>query len=90
MKKLKLLIVSIILIFSSIIVVHAKNVDVYLFHSDSCPHCAKEIKYLESIKDDMGINIHYYEVSEFPTVIDKVRDKDGTYLYNYNVYDMRV
>ena len=73
MKKLKLLIVSIILIFSSIIVVHAKNVDVYLFHSDSCPHCAKEIKYLESIKDDMGINIHYYEVGENPEIIDKVR-----------------
>ena len=75
MKKFKLLLFSFLIIFIGILNVDAKNVDVYLFHSNTCPHCAKEREYLESIKDDMGINIHYYEVSEFPTVIDKVRDK---------------
>ena len=74
MKKLKLFIISIILIFSYTLVVEAKDVDVYFFHSDSCPHCAKEKTYLESIKDDMGINIHYYEVNENPDIIDRVRD----------------
>lgn len=75
MKKFKLLLFSFLIIFIGILNVDAKNVDVYLFHSNTCPHCAKEREYLESIKDDMGINIHYYEVSEFPNVIDKVRDK---------------
>ena len=74
MKKLKILLFSIILIFIMIYKVEAKDVDVYFFHSNSCPHCAKEEEYLESIKDDMGIKIHYYEVSEFPNVIDKVRN----------------
>ena len=75
MKKFKLIILSFILIFMWTIKVEAKNVDVYLFHSDTCPHCAEEREYLEEIKDDMGINIHYYEVSKYPNVIDKVRDK---------------
>lgn len=75
MNKMRFLIFSFILLFICIINVEAKNVDIYLFHSDTCPHCAKERSYLESIKEDMGINIHYYEVSEFPSVIDKVRDK---------------
>ena len=83
MKKLKLLIITIILIFSHALVVSAKNVDVYLFHSDSCPHCAKERTYLESIKDEAGINIHYYEVSDNPDLIDKVRDELN--IHNYYV-----
>ncbi|MBQ9319067.1 MAG: hypothetical protein IJR82_05490 [Bacilli bacterium] len=74
MKKINILIIAIICIFIEIIGVEAKNVDVYLFHSDSCPHCAKEREYLESIKKDEGLNIHYYEVSEFANITDKVRD----------------
>ena len=58
LKKFKLLLFSFLIIFIGILNVDAKNVDVYLFHSNTCPHCAKEREYLESIKDDMGINIH--------------------------------
>ena len=83
MKKIKLLIFGLIMLLSCAISIKAKDVDVYLFHSNSCPHCTKEREYLENIKDDMGIKIHYYEASEFPNVIDKVRDKlniDNSYV----------
>lgn len=40
------------------------NVTIYLFHSDSCPHCRAEKKFLEEIKDDYpGLVIRSYEVS---------------------------
>ena len=45
MKKYSILLITFICIFIGIINVEAKNVDVYLFHSDSCPHCAKEREY---------------------------------------------
>jgi glutaredoxin len=83
MKKIKLLIFSIVLIFTYTITVSAKNVDVYLFHSNTCPHCAEEKEYLENIKDDVGINIHYYEVNENPKAIEQVRKKlniDNSYV----------
>lgn len=75
MKKIRLLLFSFILLFISIVSVKAKNVDLYLFHSNTCPHCAEEREYLESIKEEEGINIHYYEVSEESSITDKVRDK---------------
>lgn len=43
--------------------VSAKEVNLYLFHGDGCPHCAKEREYLKEIEkkyDD--VNIHLYEV----------------------------
>lgn len=72
MKKGKLLIFGIILIFCFLFKVEAKNVDLYLFHSDSCPHCAKERAYLKENADDLGINVHYYEVSENTDIALKV------------------
>lgn len=75
MKKIRLIFFSFILLFIGVISVKAKNVDLYLFHSNTCPHCAEEREYLESIKEEEGINIHYYEVSEEVNITDKVRKK---------------
>lgn len=77
MKKYSILLITLICIFGGIFGVEAKNVDVYLFHSDSCPHCAKEREYLEKIKKSEGLNIHYYEVSESADITDKVRKRLG-------------
>ena len=71
------------LLFIFINKIEAKNVDVYLFHSNSCPHCAEERKYLNEIKDDLGIDVYYYEVSEDASITDKVRNKlniDNSYV----------
>ena len=73
MKKLKLIIISLIFMFICTLNIEAKELDVYLFHSDTCPHCAEEREYLESIKYEQELNIHYFEVSKFPSSTDKVR-----------------
>jgi len=40
-------------------------VNIYLFHSDTCPHCKEEIKYLDSVKDKYdNIKIYMYEISD--------------------------
>ena len=75
MKKLKKILFLFVLLFLFTSKIEAKNVDLYLFHSNSCPHCAEEREYLEKIEAEMGINIHYYEVSENANLTDKVRDK---------------
>jgi len=59
--------------FTCTLNIKAKELDVYLFHSDTCPHCAEEREYLESIKNEQELNIHYFEVSKFPSSTDKVR-----------------
>ena len=73
MKKLKLIIISLIFMFICTLNIEAKELDVYLFHSDTCHHCAEEREYLESIKNEQELNIHYFEVSKFPSSTDKVR-----------------
>jgi len=43
--------------------VSAKEVNLYLFHGDGCPHCAKEREYLKEIEKEYDdVNIHLYEV----------------------------
>ena len=83
MKKLVRILFSIVLIFVCISVVRAKDyVDLYLFHSESCPHCKAEIKYLKSLDYDY-LKIHYYEVNKYPKLVDKVRkayDIDNSYV----------
>ena len=44
--------------------VNAKEVTVYLFHSDTCPHCKEEIKYLNKyISKHEDVKLVKYEVS---------------------------
>ena len=41
------------------------KINLYLFHSNSCPHCAKEKEFLKSIKDKYPeLNIYMFEVSK--------------------------
>ncbi len=62
MKQLKkLLVIGILCLFP--IFVQAKEVNLYLFHGDGCPHCAKEREYLEQLKDKYpNLQVHLYEV----------------------------
>lgn len=40
-------------------------VNIYLFHSDTCPHCKEEIKFLNNIENDYdNIKIYMYEISD--------------------------
>ena len=40
------------------------EIRLYLFHSETCPHCKEEIEYLDTIKDDYpNLDIVKYEVS---------------------------
>lgn len=41
----------------------AKDITLYFFHGDGCPHCAEEEKFLDKLKEEnTNINISYYEV----------------------------
>lgn len=55
-----------------------KEVNVYLFYSETCPHCAAEHKYLDSIKDKYDLNIYSYEISN-PDSVEKL-EKISKYL----------
>lgn len=85
MKKLfKGLFIAILLLLS-ISSVKAKNyVDLYLFHSKSCPHCQAERKYLKKLEKKYDyLKVHEYEISKYPKLVDKVRkayDIDNRYV----------
>ena len=60
----KYLIYFCIVIFSfflSISNVNAREINLYFFHGDGCPHCADEEEFLSKYKDD-NLNIVRYEV----------------------------
>ena len=65
MKKLINYIFIILIVFLFPIIGNAKEKEVtlYLFHGDGCPHCAEEIEYLDSIYNDYEeLKIVKYEV----------------------------
>ena len=73
MKRIKMLLFVLMVFIVNIIVVKAdtdKNlVNIYLFHSDTCPHCKDEIKFLDDIKDRYdNIRIYMYEISDSDNV----------------------
>lgn len=62
MKKTIKVIIFLFLLFMPISIC-AREVNLYLFHGDGCPHCAKEREYLKKLEkkyDDL--NVHLYEV----------------------------
>ncbi|PLW79750.1 hypothetical protein C0585_06205 [Candidatus Woesearchaeota archaeon] len=63
MKKNILLILTLMLIFTSLNTYAMDNtVDIHLFYGSGCPHCAKEIAFLENIIEDYPtLNINKYE-----------------------------
>ena len=65
MKYFRFLIVFIFIFLISPFGIYAKEqVDLYLFYSSTCPHCAKEKAFLEDISPKYNnLKIHLYEVS---------------------------
>lgn len=80
MKKLKLLILTILLLLP--ISISAKEkVNLYLFHSETCMHCQAEIRYLNELKEEYdNLKIHLYEVDSHKDnakLMIKVKEKLG-------------
>ena len=65
LKKILNLLVICILFIPSVYADSDKNlVNIYLFYSDSCPHCAKEKVLLKELEDKYdNIKVHKYEVN---------------------------
>lgn len=65
MKRFKLALIILPLIFFMMPTYASEKVQVYLFYSDTCPHCAHEIEYLEkTYAQDKQVELNYYELSE--------------------------
>ena len=64
MKKITTYIILVFAIFIFPNIVKAEEVNLYLFHSQDCMHCASEREWLASIKDKYPyLNIYEYEVT---------------------------
>lgn len=71
-KYLKKIVLSLIIFITSISFVSADNisnnknlVNIYLFYSDSCPHCASEKELLNELMDDYdNIRLYKYEIGD--------------------------
>ena len=78
MKKISLLIILIFTMFFTINV-SAKEIELYLFHGDGCPHCAEEINFLGTLNPN-DVHINKYEVwynEENATLMEKVKENLG-------------
>ena len=87
MKKIYKILFIFVILLLNISLVYAdddKNlVNIYLFHSNTCPHCKEEIKYLDKLEKVYdNIKIYKYEIS----------DKDNLSLLNKaaKLYDTQV
>lgn len=63
---------TITLLFLFIPLCYASDVTIYLFHSDSCPHCKSEREFLSTLDN---VDIKMYEVTDYSKLLTKVRDK---------------
>ena len=78
MKRISLLIILIFTMFFTINV-SAKEIELYLFHGDGCPHCAEEINFLGTLNPN-DVHINKYEVwynEENATLMEKVKENLG-------------
>ena len=69
MKRISKILFIFIVFILNISLVYAddeKNlVNIYMFHSDTCPHCKEEIKYLDKLEKNYdNIRIYKYEISD--------------------------
>lgn len=55
------IILLILMFFSFNLNVEAKDVNLYLFYGEECPHCEAEQKYLDELKEEYNFNIIKYE-----------------------------
>ena len=64
-KKLLIVLLVGLFIIPNVKAKEKNQVKLYLFYSSTCPHCAKEKKYLETIEEKYdNLTIYKYEVSE--------------------------
>lgn len=81
MKKVIKVIVFLLLIFP--MAVSAKDINVYLFYGDGCPHCKAEEEFLESyLKDNNDVKLYTYEV--WYNTENQTKFKDVQKILNYN------
>lgn len=80
MKKISYLL-FIIFMMIPLCVCAKEDVDIYLFHSETCSHCQAEIEFLNDLKDDYdNLSIHLYETNSSKKNMEfmiKVKDKLG-------------
>lgn len=64
-KKFLILLIALLLVIPTSVNASETVIDIYLFYSNTCPHCAKEKEYLSDLQEnDPNINVYTYEVSE--------------------------
>ncbi len=65
MKKFLILLIALLLVIPTSVNASETVIDIYLFYSNTCPHCAREKEYLSDLQEnDPNINVYMYEVSE--------------------------
>ena len=78
MKRIFKLLLIIVLLFPLTVFAKDNKIKLYLFHGDGCPHCAEEIKFLETIeKKYKNLEIVKYEVwynEENSTLLKRVEE----------------
>ena len=78
MKKFIYSLVIVFTMFLSISYISAKNVNLYLFHSSTCPHCKEERSYLKKLQKKYDyLKVKEYEVHDSMSVTEQVRDGFG-------------
>ena len=61
----KIIITALLLFIPFVVSADEKTLRVYLFHQESCPHCKKEIQYLEELKNEYSnLDVVTYEVRQ--------------------------
>lgn len=77
----KIIITALLLFIPFVVSADEKTLRVYLFHQESCPHCRKEIQYLEELKNEYSnLDVVTYEVSQNVmnyNFMNRVIDKTG-------------
>ncbi|MCM1370576.1 MAG: hypothetical protein NC181_01620 [Clostridium sp.] len=67
MKKIKyllIIIMSLLFVIPSTNVEAKEQVNIYLFHSNTCSHCKAEIEFLNELSSSNNIKLHLYEINE--------------------------
>lgn len=75
MKKALYMLLFFLTFFLGINISKAYDVDLYLFHSSSCPHCKEERSYLKTLEEKYDyLEVHYYEVHENALITSQVKE----------------
>lgn len=64
MKKLFMIICLLLTFIPNMVYAKDKKINVYIFHGDGCPHCAKALEFFDSIDEEYG---KYYNLVKYET-----------------------